>query len=221
MKVCINEDAYRRGRFTLGMRGVLELESYLKEEFEELVHDCQRCKKLVLSVSYFPHGVLREADHCVRASHVARMNVRLRTHSSRRRGQAQHISLGSIHFHSYCYEAIRTARLQCPGCSTSFRDTPPQPIGEKAISRNEDEWRGDKRKRRRVSRRRVGNGDGEEEQEEEDVELEVAAVDEEEASQEQSQSDSQSQSQTVTQAGAGPVSLSFTFPVWGKEQDEG
>lgn len=57
----------RRGRYSIGPRGALELETYLKKEYEGNVFTCNRCNKLVLGVSstaLLRHLTLR-AKHAV------------------------------------------------------------------------------------------------------------------------------------------------------------
>lgn len=45
-------DRIRRGRYSLAPRSTLELESYLQDEFGDLMYKCARCNKHVLNVSY-------------------------------------------------------------------------------------------------------------------------------------------------------------------------
>ncbi|OCF36316.1 hypothetical protein I316_02191 [Kwoniella heveanensis BCC8398] len=72
----------------------------------------------------------------------------------------------TAHFHSYCYASIlKLPRPSCPDCSTRFKDLEPRDIGEKAVSRAEDEFRGGLRKRKRQNEaaangNRNGNGNG-------------------------------------------------------------
>ncbi|WWD16368.1 hypothetical protein CI109_100794 [Kwoniella shandongensis] len=39
----------QRGRYTLGVRGAVELEPYLKQEYEGDIHNCRHCKRLLLA----------------------------------------------------------------------------------------------------------------------------------------------------------------------------
>ena len=41
----------RRGRYSLAPRAMLELEAYLRQEFEDIVRNCGRCNKMVLTAS--------------------------------------------------------------------------------------------------------------------------------------------------------------------------
>jgi hypothetical protein len=41
----------RRGRYALAPRGLMELEPWLRQEFDDYVQSCERCKKIVLAVS--------------------------------------------------------------------------------------------------------------------------------------------------------------------------
>ncbi|WVQ93631.1 hypothetical protein IAU59_000707 [Kwoniella sp. CBS 9459] len=113
----------KRGRYSLGVRGAVELEPYLKQEYEDYIHNCKQCKRLMLA------GVVCANHGC------------------------------SAHFHSYCYAAIsKLPRPACPDCSTRFKDVEPNDIGEKAVSRAEDEFRGGLRKRKRPSGAAISNG---------------------------------------------------------------
>ncbi|WVF65998.1 hypothetical protein IAT40_000736 [Kwoniella sp. CBS 6097] len=116
----------KRGRYSLGVRGAVELEPYLKQEYEDYIHICKQCKRLMLA------GVVCANHGC------------------------------SAHFHSYCYASIlKLPRAACPDCSTRFKDLEPRDIGEKAVSRAEDEFRGGLRKRKRPSGvTSSGNGQG-------------------------------------------------------------
>lgn len=41
----------RRGRYTLAPRAMIELDSYLREQYEDEVRTCRRCQKLAMTVS--------------------------------------------------------------------------------------------------------------------------------------------------------------------------
>jgi len=41
----------RRGRYSLAPRSLMELELYLKDQYEDYIYTCQRCSKIVLTVS--------------------------------------------------------------------------------------------------------------------------------------------------------------------------
>ncbi|WWC58358.1 uncharacterized protein I303_100898 [Kwoniella dejecticola CBS 10117] len=48
----------KRGRYTLGVRAAIELEPYLKQQFEEYIQNCKHCKRLMLD------GVCCTTDGC-------------------------------------------------------------------------------------------------------------------------------------------------------------
>ncbi|ODO05000.1 hypothetical protein I350_05612 [Cryptococcus amylolentus CBS 6273] len=48
----------KRGRYSLSMRAIVELETYLKSEFPDYVHSCLRCKRLVFE------GVACSKEEC-------------------------------------------------------------------------------------------------------------------------------------------------------------
>ena len=109
--------------------------------------------------------------------------------------------LGDAHFHHYCYAGLprRGGRsITCPSCAVSFDEVKPNYIGEKAVSRAEDDYRGNKKQKRG----RPSRAAEEDEEEDEDDEDEL-----EEGEEEQPRRRSHGGSQ-VTRAGAGPVSRS-------------
>ncbi|WWD09182.1 hypothetical protein V865_007304 [Kwoniella europaea PYCC6329] len=129
----------KRGRYTLGVRAISELETYLKQQFEDYMQNCKHCKRVMLD------GVCCSKEGC------------------------------DAHYHSYCYSAIlKLPRPSCPGCKSKFSEYEPSPIGEKAVSRAEDEFTGlrNKRKRPRGSTNRNGKGkssaDGDEDEDDTD-----------------------------------------------------
>ncbi|KAK1927853.1 hypothetical protein DB88DRAFT_52336 [Papiliotrema laurentii] len=157
----------KRGRYSIGPRGVLDLEPWLTRE--ENVFKCDRCKKLVFV------GKACAADGC------------------------------AAHFHLYCYDTVVRRSPQspsCPACRTSFRTQPPTDIGEAAVPRAHDHFRGTTRKRKRASRN-GGHAEDDEGDEGEDGEDEGERSYEEEESRLLDGGDSQSQ---VAQSSAGPSS---------------
>lgn len=113
-------------------------------------------------------------------------------------------SAGAAHFHLYCYDTVVRRSPQspsCPACRTSFRTQPPTDIGEAAVPRAHDHFRGTTRKRKRASRN-GGHAEDDEGDEEEDGEDEGERSYEEEESRLLDGGDSQSQ---VAQSSAGPV----------------
>lgn len=72
---------------------------------------------------------------------------------------------GEAHLHHYCYDTLRHSnRNACPVCKESFADRPPKAVGEDAVPRAEDEWRGGgagKRKRASKGCQSAANGDEE------------------------------------------------------------
>ncbi|GFZ42412.1 hypothetical protein JCM24511_00127 [Saitozyma sp. JCM 24511] len=95
-------------------RAVMELESWLKQEFDDYVQTCKRCDKIVLA------GVVCGNEEC------------------------------DAHLHPYCHATIlRAQNPRCPACQTSFTTHPPREVGEKAVSRAEDDYMGVNRKRKR------------------------------------------------------------------------
>lgn len=109
--------------------------------------------------------------------------------------------LGDAHFHHYCYAGLprRGGRsITCPSCAVSFDEVKPNYIGEKAVSRAEDDYRGNKKQKRGRPSRAAEEDEEEDEDDEDELEEE-----EEEQPRRRSQGGSQ-----VTRAGAGPVSQS-------------
>ncbi|WRT63937.1 uncharacterized protein IL334_000864 [Kwoniella shivajii] len=147
----------KRGRYTLGVRAALELEPYLKNQFDDYMQNCKQCKRLMLD------GVCCSKDGC------------------------------EAHFHSYCHSSImKLPRPSCPNCKSRFSEFEPTPVGEKAVSRAEDEFKSLK-KRKRVNGKTNGKGQGKgrasqmneddegtEEEDEDELEEEENAIAEEE-----------------------------------------
>ncbi|CAD6579809.1 MAG: hypothetical protein TREMPRED_002588 [Tremellales sp. Tagirdzhanova-0007] len=46
----------KRGRYSLAPRAMMELETYLRQEFEEWVHKCRKCEGMILSGVVCNHG---------------------------------------------------------------------------------------------------------------------------------------------------------------------
>lgn len=107
-------------------------------------------------------------------------------------------SLGDAHLHTACYEGIRKGRNACPNCATSFATDKPQPVGEKAVSEVEDEYRGiNKKKRSRASRANDDDDDDDDE-----GEGGASLEDEFNASQGQTQAQTQSAGVSIRKQGA-------------------
>ncbi|WVQ77331.1 hypothetical protein IAR50_007015 [Cryptococcus sp. DSM 104548] len=122
----------KRSRYSLSVRAITELETYLKSEFPDYIQNCRRCKRIVFE------GVACSKDEC------------------------------TAHYHSYCYNTISAMpnpKCQHSPCSAPFRQFPPKPIGEKAVSTMEDSFSGGVKKRKRG--RQTGGGDDDEEEEDE------------------------------------------------------
>ncbi|WWC86017.1 uncharacterized protein L201_000888 [Kwoniella dendrophila CBS 6074] len=133
----------KRGRYTIGVRAALELEPYLKQQFEDYMQNCKQCKRLMLD------GVCCSTRDC------------------------------EAHFHEYCFAAIsKLPRPTCPDCKTRFSENEPTPIGEKSVSKAEDEFRSlGNRKHKRASnvngKKRSNNEEEEtDEDDEDDLDLE-------------------------------------------------
>lgn len=107
-------------------------------------------------------------------------------------------TLGDAHLHTACYEGIRKGRNACQNCATSFAADKPQPIGEKAVSEVEDEYRGiNKKKRSRASRANDDDDDDDDE-----GEGGASLEDEFNASQGQTQTQTQSGGVSIRKQGA-------------------
>ncbi|WWC66615.1 uncharacterized protein I206_100518 [Kwoniella pini CBS 10737] len=103
----------KRGRYTLGVRAAVELEPYLKQQFEDYIQNCKQCKRLMLD------GVCCSTDGC------------------------------ESHFHSYCYNSIqKLPRPTCPECKNRFSEKEPTPIGEKSVSKADDDFINLKKRKR-------------------------------------------------------------------------
>lgn len=68
------------------------------------------------------------------------------------------------HYHGYCFDMVKE-RAPCLECKTSFTETPPTPVGEKAVSREQDDWA------RPNKRRRSGRADEDEDEDGSEVGL--------------------------------------------------
>lgn len=70
------------------------------------------------------------------------------------------------HIHNTCYarNIQQLANPVCPSCSSSFRDLAPKPVGEKAVSIMEDNFKGGRK--RKGKGKNVGDMDDEGEEEE-------------------------------------------------------
>ncbi|WVW82064.1 hypothetical protein I302_104069 [Kwoniella bestiolae CBS 10118] len=113
----------KRRRYVLGVRAIAELETYLKQQFEDYMQNCKQCKRVMLD------GVCCSKEGC------------------------------EAHFHSYCYTSLlKLPRPACPECKSKFSEYEPTPIGEKAVSRAEDDFRGLRKKRKRPSAAQKGKG---------------------------------------------------------------
>lgn len=77
-------------------------------------------------------------------------------------------------------------RAPCPDCKTSFADMPPNAVGEKAVTRAQDDWARPQGKRRRSGANGHANGnDDDDDDEEDELEAEEGASQEPSASLEQ------------------------------------
>ena len=119
------------------------------------------------------------------------------------------LTAGDAHFHHYCYEGLpsRNGRsTSCPSCKVSFEELKPNYIGEKAIARAEDDYRGNKKRKRGRPSRAGASGDDEEEGDGEEEDEEEQELEEEEQPRRRSQGGTQ-----VALAGAGPVGSLLTL----------
>jgi hypothetical protein len=195
----------------------MELESWLKQEFDDYVQTCKRCDKIVLAVGgrFRVSRVRRSmrAKACLflrRALYAGMKIVRLASSHLRvfpigldnSRRVAANSRSGDAHLHPYCHATIlRAQNPRCPACQTSFTTHPPREVGEKAVSRAEDDYIGGNRKRKRP--RGTGeSGGGADELESEDGEGEGTDGEEGEG-EEETRGES---SGSLEQVGNGPVS---------------
>ncbi|OWZ27054.1 hypothetical protein C356_06750 [Cryptococcus neoformans c45] len=122
----------KRTRFSLGVRALAELETYLKNEFDQYVKSCAQCRRVVTE------GLACSNEGC------------------------------DCHIHNSCYarNIQQLANPACPSCSSSFRDLAPKPVGEKAVSTMEDNFKGGRK--RKGKGKNVNDGNDEDEEEEGD-----------------------------------------------------
>lgn len=135
----------------MGVRALAELETYLKNEFDQYVKSCAQCKRVVTEVS-----------HLVLMVHI----IFLYLISCSLQGIACSNEGCDCHIHNTCYarNIQRLANPVCPSCSSSFRDLAPKPVGEKAVSTMEDSFKGGRK--RKGKGKNVRNGDEEDEEDE-------------------------------------------------------
>ncbi|CAK9785351.1 hypothetical protein CC85DRAFT_284575 [Cutaneotrichosporon oleaginosum] len=113
------------------------------------------------------------------------------------------------HYHGYCYDMVLERRTACLECKTSFEEVRPTPIGEKAVSRVQDDF-ARAAKRRRSQR---GNEDDEVDDSQPGMSQEQRAVaEEDEVESEEERRPSRSQGRTQQRGAETIIPDSFVDP---------